>query len=279
MPDAQVTSNPPLTFRVASLVTRWSDYEALEASMRDAGFDEYTTFSPFDNTTGNDHEPFALIGELIESTAEDVLIVCHQDVRFTTASSREALGAAIVRLGTRDPRWAVCGPAGVTDRFEFIVTLDDPVDDPQRTPWSGREELCHSLDECLLIFRPRTGLRASTDLDGFHLYGTDLALRARLGGMGAYVIDLPAVHLSAGTFDERFTEATRRFAAVWQRHFLLFYTLRGGELCLARGRIVRAAAARGRVRRSVLGNELTLRLVIAQLRSRRGWRTRLTGRG
>jgi hypothetical protein len=246
------------------MVTDWSQYELMKSSMQSSGFNAGTTFCAFDNTVGNRYEPYELIGRLIEETVDDILMVCHQDIRFTTPGAKRALIDVVRQLDALDPAWAICGPAGVTDGYEFVVTLDDPVHDETRRTELARPELVHSLDECLLVLKPRTGLRPSRQLSGFHLYGTDLSLRARVSGMGAYVVPIAVTHLSEGSFGEAFRASTDEFRAAWSRRFILLYTLRSGELCLARWAPLRTVALRGRVKRVLLGSRMLRRLMLLQ---------------
>lgn len=249
------------SIRFCTLVTDWVQFEAMKASAHGAGFAGNVVFDAFDNTASNVYEPYSLITAAVAETTQDLLIVVHQDVRFDR-DDRAALEDSVRQL-PKD--WAVAGPAGVTDDYGFVVTITDDGHDPQRVPYREIEPVV-SLDECLLIFKPRSGLTASPLLSGFHLYGTDLVLRARTSGRGAYVLKFDVRHLSLGKFDKQFTAAVEQFKNVWRRRFLLFYVLRGGEMCLARWAFVAHLGTRVTVRRTVLGSKTARAALRVQLK-------------
>ena len=64
-------------------------------------------------------------------------------------------------------------------------------------PFDGVEEVM-SLDELILILRKSSGLRFDEQLDGFHMYGTDICLEARRRGMKCYAISAFCVHNTNG---------------------------------------------------------------------------------
>ena len=58
-----------------------------------------------------------------------------------------------------------------------------------------------AVDETRLILNLRDAVRPSATLRAFHVYGTDLAFRARLAGRGPYVIGWHVGHASGGKMD------------------------------------------------------------------------------
>ncbi len=230
-----------------------------------AGFDESrVTFDVFDNAISNRFEPFSLINELLRTTCEPYLIVCHQDVRMTLEGTAGKLEQCIAELDRLDPAWAIAGPAGTTDDFEFIVRVRDPNDFPQT---DGRlPAKVNSLDECFLLFRIGSRIRCSSpELSGFHLYGTDACLNARQRGGSAWVIDFPIEHLSSGSFDESFFACRRKFVEHWNSAFDFAWCIRGHEVFLSRWSLLRRLGPKVRLRRSLMRWPILRRLMTRQL--------------
>jgi hypothetical protein len=75
------------------------------------------------------------------------------------------------------------------------------------------------MDEVVIILDGRSGLRFDDDLPGFHLYGTDICLRAADAGLGAFAIHAPVVHNSrpnAQVFDRHYVAAYRYMQRRWR---------------------------------------------------------------
>ncbi|HSI11444.1 MAG TPA: hypothetical protein VK961_05345, partial [Chthoniobacter sp.] len=154
---------------------------------------------------------------LVQSTEEPYLILCHQDIRLNPEHNIEQLTAALEHLDQVDPSWMVAGNAGFDFGGGHVLNLDDPggCGRDKRLP---RRVL--SLDENLLILKAGTALKASADLEGFHLYGTDLCLNAFLAGGAAYVIDFLIIHLSPGNPNsQHYLDSLAAFKGKWRKHF------------------------------------------------------------
>jgi hypothetical protein len=67
-----------------------------------------------------------------------------------------------------------------------------------------------ALDENFMIVRRSANLALSHDLQGFHLYGTDMCLIADVLGRSLYVIDFHLRHKSGGVLDKSFFEIRER---------------------------------------------------------------------
>ena len=75
--------------------------------------------------------------------------------------------------------------ASILDSSQFVSlpTWNEP------TCWGELPAKVHTLDENFIVVRRAANLSLSHDLDGFHLYGTDLCLIADVLGGNRYVID------------------------------------------------------------------------------------------
>jgi len=219
MQDPQALPTPTPLFHVCTLVNDKAAYARMKSSFAAAGMDSARCrYSIFDNTGGNQFEPYTAINEAIRGTVERYLVVCHQDVLMDRGDGFDRLVAELEALDRGDPSWAVAGNAGVTDRLSLVIRISDPCA-------ADRREGCFAdpvatLDENFLVIRPDSGVRCSTNLSGFHLYGTDLCLRARAARRTCYVLDFHLSHLSAGNPDsEAYSESLRRLVAEWNHAF------------------------------------------------------------
>jgi hypothetical protein len=91
-------------------------------------------------------------------------------------------------------------------------------------------QLVDSLDENFIVLRRSAGIAPSATLRGFHLYGSDLALQARLLARTAYVIDFHLQHLSAGKVDAAYLDC---LVALEDRYFGLLELGRVQTTCMA----------------------------------------------
>ncbi len=206
-------------FHICTLVTDTGQYEAMKRSFIAAGFDEARCrYTVLDNRGENRHEGFGGFNTAQAGTTEPYLIYCHQDLLLESGDGYDTLLAAIRDLDRNDPRWAVLGNAGWSDLIHVALVITDPV-------WRNRRlgrlpQRVQSLDENFLVVRAGARLQCSPELSGFHLFATDLCLRARLRGLSCYVVDFHLTHLSRGNKSKDFYAVRHRFVRRWSREFL-----------------------------------------------------------
>jgi hypothetical protein len=236
----------PPEFSICTLVTRPAEYAAMRASFAAGGFDETCCeYLDIDNSAGNRLDAYAGLRAMIAAAQGETLILCHQDVRLI------ADGAAVLRarLAALPADWAVAGNAGVTAEGRYAIRISDPHgEDQHRGPLPARVV---SLDENFLVLKRAAGLLPSAALRGFHLYGTDLCLHARLAGRSAWVLDFHLRHLSPGRVDAGFLAEQKEFEHHWGAILGRTERLRtlATRLTLAAGPLGRALAAWRRRRR------------------------------
>ena len=68
-----------------------------------------------------------------------------------------------------------------------------------------------------MLIKNNANLSLSGDIGGYHLYGLDLCLVARLLGYSAYVIDFLLVHKSTGNVDQSFNQTLTRVKKKYTR--------------------------------------------------------------
>ena len=195
-------------YSICTLVTRREHYAAMRESFLAAGFTpDAAEYLYVDNSAGNRLDAYEGIRRFIRSARGEYLVLCHQDV-LLTHDRRDVLERRIAELDELDPTWALLGNAGGVEGFKLALRITDPRGEQTTTPLPRR---VHSLDENFIVLRMDANPGVSRDLTGFHLYGLDLCLQARLRGYTAYVVDFHLTHLSGGTRDTSFEEARRRF--------------------------------------------------------------------
>ncbi len=264
-------------FHICTLVTNWPQYTEMKASFLAAGFDDAVCrYTSFDNTEGNEFEPYSLINRLLLETPEPYLVLCHQDILINRGHNYTTLKQIIKELEQADPRWAVLGNAGCTDTFEFVVRLTDPTQwqdvnnpltvDKPLTPGYLPPLPVHSLDENFLLLKTSANIHASQPLSGFHLYGTDLCLNARLAGHSCYVVDFNLTHLSPGNFGEDFQKTRYQFIKYWNREFNFLYIVRGAQIFLSRWHLLRHLGPRTRFRQLFLNSTFLRKWMTKELR-------------
>jgi hypothetical protein len=128
----------------------------------------------------------------IEKSRNDLIVFIHQDVILLDPWVSQ-LHSALDTLESRDPNWGVLGCGGTAydghGRGHLYSSGLGVLGEPFERP-----VLVRTLDEIVLILRKSSGLQFDKDLPHFHLYGTDICLRAEAVQRKNYVIPAFCVH-------------------------------------------------------------------------------------
>ena len=149
-------------------------------------------------------------------SSNDLIIFCHQDI-YLPDTWLSDLRQTLDYLDVHDPNWGVLGCSGMTvDRCHWrymyssgLGISGDPIAHP---------EPVQTLDEIVLILRKSSGLRFDEHLPHFHLYGTDICLRAAEMGMASYAISAFCIHNTHQSLilPPEFYDCCRHVKRVWK---------------------------------------------------------------
>lgn len=207
----------PFRFSVCTLVTRREQYEAMLESFRRAGFTpDRCEFLYVDNTEGNQHDAYQAFNLFLRRAQGRYVILCHQDVELRFDGIAE-LEQRIEELDRLDPAWGLLGNAGGVDLEQRAVWISDGEGCRFYSEGTRFPRRVQTLDENFILVRGDANLATSADLEGFHLYGTDLCQIARTLGYGAYVVAFHLFHRSAGKVDESYERCRRRLVRKYRR--------------------------------------------------------------
>ena len=156
--------------------------------------------------------------DAIERSSNDLIVFCHQDI-FLPETWLSELDQALDHLQAEDPGWGVLGCYGVTINqtghghiySSGLGTMGKPFERPAPV---------QTLDEIVLILRKSSGLRFDERLPNFHLYGTDICLRAAAVGMKSYAISAFCVHNTHQSLilPKEFYDCCRHIKRVWKNN-------------------------------------------------------------
>jgi hypothetical protein len=154
--------------------------------------------------------------DAIDKSTNDLVVFVHQDI-ILPESWLADLERALTCLEQDDPQWGVIGCYGETlhDQGRGYVyssglgILGKPFERPARI---------QTLDEIVLILRKSSGLRFDDSLPHFHMYGTDICMRAEESGRKNYAISAFCVHNTQPglILPEEFYECYRHVKRNWK---------------------------------------------------------------
>ncbi|HXW56425.1 MAG TPA: glycosyltransferase [Candidatus Cybelea sp.] len=153
--------------------------------------------------------------DAIERSQNDVIVFAHQDIILPEQWTSD-LDRALHGLESSDPNWGVIGCYGETladNGRGYIYSsglglLGQPFEQPAPV---------QTLDEIVLILRKGSGIRFDPGLPHFHLYGTDICMRAESMGKRNYVIPAFCIHNTRQplVLPTEFYECHRRIRRIW----------------------------------------------------------------
>lgn len=130
--------------------------------------------------------------DAIEKSRNDLIVFAHQDIIFPEGWLGQ-FEAALRYLDVKDPRWGVLGCYGQTRDEGAHGYVYSPGPGFVGEPFEHPSEI-QTLDEIVLILRKSSGLRFDDTLPHFHMYGTDICMRAAELGRKSYAIPALCVH-------------------------------------------------------------------------------------
>lgn len=204
-----------IEFSICTLVTDAFLYANMQDSLRRSGFsDEVCEFLYIDNREISRGDGFSGLNRALNKARGKYVILCHQDI--IAIDGPKQLREIINELDRADPSWAVLGNAGVDrDRNQHYFLNEQNtviVGKPRQAP-----RQVESLDENFLLVKQESRLGFSYDMSGFHLYGTDIVIQAKIRGFEAYAVDFRVEHLGKGIADATFYDACNQFEEKYAR--------------------------------------------------------------
>lgn len=154
--------------------------------------------------------------DAIDKSVNDLIVFAHQDIIFPEAWLGQ-LEEALRYLETHDPNWGVLGCYGETQNEGAHGYVYSPGPGFVGKPFNCPEPV-QTLDEIVLIFRKSSGLRFDNTLPHFHMYGTDICMRAAQAGRKNYAIPALCVHNSMYylVLPKEFYECCRHIHRTWK---------------------------------------------------------------
>lgn len=212
------------TFSICTMLASDEKYRRSLKSFKEFGFTQQNTqFLAVDNRNGNHFDGYAWTRRMIPECKGKYIIFCHDDVELVD-DNYDTLVGRLAALTAADPKWALAGNAGGllgwTDekkRRRLALRISDQ--SFSNKTFGTLPTRCESLDENFIVMRREHAVSGSSDLSGFHLYGTDLCLRAELAGYTTYVIDFHLFHHGNGTKGIPYREQKRKIENKYRKIF------------------------------------------------------------
>lgn len=207
----------PFKFSICTLVTNLEEYKEMASSFLNAGFSGIDCEYLFaDNTLINHFDASAGINRFLRQAKGEYIIICHQDI-LLVYDKRDKLEKCIEEMNNIDKNWGVLGNAGFTNLYKISMVISEM---NKKVHKHGiLPSRVNTLDENFLVVKAFANLAVSSDLRGYHFYGTDMCIVAECLGFSSYVIDFHLLHKSSGKVDENFFLLKAKFIEKYRFFF------------------------------------------------------------
>ena len=189
-------------FSICTLVTKKEEYGEMVTSFVNYGFAyDSCEYLYIDNSQGCQHDAFSGLNIFLQKAQGKYIILCHQDILLYD-HNKDDLKRCIAQMNRIDPNWAILGNAGGINlkwRALHITEKCGKIHKEKLLPLKVM-----NVDENFILVKNGANLALSRDLNGFHMYGTDICLIADILGYNAYVVDFNLIHKSNGNADKSF---------------------------------------------------------------------------
>ncbi len=212
----------PFRFSICTLVSKPNEYREMLNSFLTAGFDPlFCEYLCIDNSETNVFGAFAGLNRFLREAKGKYIILCHQDILLHDHRIND-LELRIGEMDQIDPRWAILANAGGINLKHLAMHLTQNSGNvlyEKNLPLKAQ-----TVDENFILVKNEANLSLSNDLEGFHMYGTDICLIAETLGFNAYVIDFNLTHKSDGKVDHSFyklrTELMKKYHHAFRGRFM-----------------------------------------------------------
>lgn len=189
-------------YSICTLVSKPDEYREMLNSFQTAGFEKsFTEYLYIDNTRSNKYDGFSGLNKFLLEAQGKYIILCHQDI-LLCYDNLEVLEQRIKEIEELDPDWAIISNAGAVDIKNIVLKVTEP--DGKIYTSGNFPSRVKSVDESFILVRREANLALSRDLSGFHLYGTDICIIAKILGFNSYVVNFNILHKSKGNVDQNF---------------------------------------------------------------------------
>ena len=191
-----------IRYSICTLMSNQEEYAEMTQSFIKAGFDlSFCEYLYVDNSKQNKYDAYKGLNKFLTLAKGKYIILCHQDV-LLNYDNIEVLEQRMLEMDAKDSNWAVLGNAGAGGIKNIVYKLSNEQGELFSRGTVPQQVL--SLDENFLLLKKEANLSFSSNLNGFHFYGTDICLVAKVLGYTTYVIDFNLVHKSEGKLDPSF---------------------------------------------------------------------------
>lgn len=202
-------------YTICTLVTDPVEYKEMFTSFTKAGFSEnICEYLYADNSIENTFDAFYGINRFLQEAKGRYIILCHQDILLHD-DNIEVLDNRIKEIDDLDPNWGILANAGGINLKHVAMHLTQQTGNRLKEDHLPLKAL--SVDENFILVKNDANLALSSDLNGFHLYGTDLCLIADILGYSTYIIDFNLLHKSDGNADRSFYTLRSAFKEKYKR--------------------------------------------------------------
>lgn len=195
------------TFSICTLVTKKTEYQEMLNSFEYKGFtSDLCEFLYIDNSENCTFDAYEGLNVFLQKAKGKYVILCHQDI-IIHDQNKDDLLKLIIEIDKKDENWGILGNAGGVNikwRTNHITQGEGNTITEKNVPLKVR-----SLDENFILVKKSANLALSRNLNGFHLYGTDICLIAEILGYNSYVIGFNLLHKSNGTIDKSFFDSKK----------------------------------------------------------------------